>query len=118
MSLRGNYYLFLLIVFVASCKSVPFQVKDAKTARELFRYNQSIEFLLKDFNAERDPLKQKNIAIELGDSYRKFNDYANAEKWFKKAIDLNAGEATLFQLGLMQKQQEKYEEAYRTFDQY
>lgn len=116
--MRGNYYLFLLIVFVASCKSVPFQVKDAKTARELFRYNQSIEFLLKDFNAERDPLKQKNIAVELGDSYRKFNDYANAEKWFKKAIDLNAGEATLFQLGLMQKQQEKYDEAYRTFDQY
>ena len=115
---RGKYFSLLVFVFIASCKTVPFQVKDAKTARELFRYNQSIEFLQKDFNAERDPIKQQKIAYQLGDSYRHFNDYANAEKWYKQSIDLNAGEQSLYQLGLMQKQQEKYEEAFKSFEQY
>ena len=115
---RGNYFSLLLFVFIAACKTVPFQVKDGKTARELFRYNQSVEFLQKEFNAERDPIKQQKIAFQLGDSYRKFNDYANAEKWYKKSIELNAGEQALFQLGMMQKQQEKYEEAFKSFEQY
>ncbi len=102
-----SYYLLVLIpaLFIASCKTAPFTVKDGKTARELLRYNQSIEFLQKEFNAERDPIKQKNIAFDLGESYRKFNDYANAEKWYRKALELNAGEQTLYQLGQVLKSQ-------------
>ena len=114
----GKYFSLLVFVFIAGCKTVPFQVKDAKTARELFRYNQSIEFLQKDYNAEHDPLKQQKIAYQLGDSYRHFNDYANAEKWYQQAIALSAGEQSLYQLGLMQKQQEKYDEAFKSFEQY
>ncbi len=118
MNKRGKYFSLLLIVFTAACKTVPFKVKDGNTARELFRYNQSIEFLQKEFNAERDPIKQQKIAYNLGESYGEFNDYANAEKWHKQSIDLNAGEQSLYQLGMMQKQQEKYEEAYKTFEQF
>lgn len=115
-----SYYLLVLIpvLFIASCKTAPFTVKDGKTARELLRYNQSVEFLQKEFNAERDPLKQRNIAFDLGESYRKFNDYANAEKWYRKSLELNGGEQVLFQLGQVLKAQEKYEEAFKIFEQY
>ena len=112
----GKYFVFLVIVLVASCKTAPFQVKDGKTARELLRFSQSIEFLQKEYNAEKDPIKQQKIAMDLGDSYRRINDYANAEKWYKQCIDLNGGERALYQMGMMQKQQEKYAEAAKTFD--
>ncbi len=118
MARRGYYFLFAAIVFIASCKPIPFQVKDGKTARELYRFSQSIEFLQKEFNAEKDPLKKKDIANQLGDSYAQFNDYANAEKWFKQSLELNATEKALWQLGMALKHQEKYEEAYKAFDQY
>ena len=107
-----------MFVFVSACKTVPFQVKDGSTARTLFRYSQSIEFLQKEYNSEHDPIKQQKTALDLADSYRHFNDYISAEKWYKQAIGLNAGEQALYQLGMMQKQQEKYEEALKTFDQY
>jgi peptidoglycan-associated lipoprotein len=93
-------------------------VKDGKTARELLLFNQSIDFLVKEFNAEKDPAKQLQTALEIADSYRKFNDFANAEKWYKQAVDLNGNDRVLFQLGMAQKQQEKYEEAIKTFEQY
>jgi outer membrane protein OmpA-like peptidoglycan-associated protein/tetratricopeptide (TPR) repeat protein len=105
-------------LFFASCKTVPFQVKDGKTARELLLYNQSTEFLTKEFTTEKDIQKKQKLAFELGESYRKFNDYANAEKWYKQTLDLNASDQALFQLGMMQKQQEKYEEAFKTFELY
>ncbi|MES2620787.1 MAG: OmpA family protein [Bacteroidota bacterium] len=111
-------FVSFLLLFIAACKTVPFQVKDGKTARELFLYNQGIAFLIKEFNAEKDPIKQQPKAFLIAESYRQFNDYANAEKWYRQSLDLNGGEQSLFKLGLMQKSQEKYEEAAKTFDQY
>lgn len=110
--------ILLLSIHFMGCKTSKFEVKDGKTARELLLYNQSIDFLQKEFNQAKDLSAQQRIAQQLADSYRKFADYANAEKWYKQAVDLNTGEIALFNLGLMQKQQEKYEEAARTFDQY
>lgn len=115
---RFTKYISLLFLFIASCKTVPFTIKDGKTAREFLLYDQSIGFLTKEFNAEHDPIKQQKIAYQLGDSYRMINDYANAEKWYKQSIDLNGSAQWLYQLGMMQKQQEKYDEAYQTFDKY
>ncbi len=105
-------------MFVASCKPPPFQVKDGSTARELLLFNQSIDFLVKEFHAEKDPVKQQPKAFAIAESYSKFNDYPNAEKWYQQSLDLNGGEKSLFKLGLMQKQQEKYEEAIKTFELY
>ncbi len=109
--------LFHSLVFY-SCKTVPFQVKDGSTARELLLYNQSIEFLIKEFNAEKDIAKQQQKAVQIADSYSKFNDQANAEKWYRQSLDLNGGEQSLYKLGLAQKQQEKYDEAIKSFEQF
>ena len=115
---KSFFYFSVLFLFIASCKTVPFTIKDGKTAREFLLYNQSIDFLTKEYNAEHDATKQQKIAFQLGESYKQFNDYANAERWYKQSVDLNGSVASLYQLGLMQKAQEKYEEAYRSFDRY
>lgn len=105
-----------LLLFINGCKPIPFQIKDGNTARELLRYNESIDFLVKEYNNERDPVIQLQKAVQIADSYRRFNDYANAEKWYKQAVDLNGNAEAVLQLGMMQKQQEKYEEAIRNFE--
>lgn len=118
IDLKRSLLFALLCLGLFACKTAVFQVKDSNTARSLLLYNQSIEFLQKEYAAEKDPIKQQKLAFNLGDSYQKLNDYANAEKWYKQSLDLNGGEQSLYRFGLMQKQQEKYEEAVRTFEQY
>ena len=111
-------FCFLLVLAFTSCKPIPFKVKDGQTARNYFLYNESIDFLQKEFEAEKDPVKQQRKAYDIADSYRQFNDYANAEKWYRKSLDLNGGVNVLFKLGLILKQQGKYDEAYKVFEQY
>lgn len=115
---RTAIFLLLSIVFLPSCKTQKFEVKDGAAARELLLYNQSIDFLTKEFHAAKDMVAQEKIAYKLGDSYKRFNDYSHAETWFQKSVELNGGLQPLFQLGLMQKQQEKYAEAIQSFEQY
>ena len=74
--------------------------------------------MTKEFNEEKDPVQKARKAFVIGESYRKFNDLVNAEKWYKQAVDLKGPEKALYELGMVQKQQEKYEEAYKTFDEY
>ncbi len=113
-----RYIVLCVLVAVASCKPLPFKVHDGKTATELKLYNQSIEFLIKEFHEEKDPIKQEAKAFSIAEAYRKFNDLPNAEKWYKQSLDLKGGEKSMFNLGLMLKQQEKYEEAIKIFEQY
>lgn len=118
--MRGGfkYGLLVCVAMLFSCKVHKFVVKDSKTAVNLKLYNESIGFLLKDFDAEKDPLKKRNIAFELGESYRRYNDYPEAEKWYHKCLELNGEAPALFQYGMMLKQQERYEEAIKVFDEY
>jgi outer membrane protein OmpA-like peptidoglycan-associated protein/tetratricopeptide (TPR) repeat protein len=117
-NLKTALFLLLITLFAASCKTQKFEVKDGNTARELLLFNQSTDFLTKEFGVAKDMATQEKIAYRLGDSYKRFNEYANAEKWFQKSVELNGGLLPLFQLGLMQKQQEKYADAIKSFEQY
>jgi outer membrane protein OmpA-like peptidoglycan-associated protein len=113
-----KYIVFLALISAASCKTIPFKVNNGTTAVDLKLYNQSIGFLMSEFQSERDPLKQREKAYEIAESYRRFHDLANAEKWYAKALDLGYGDRALFMEGLMQKQQEKYDSAIATFQHY
>lgn len=114
-----NWALCLVcLLCVAGCKTPKFEVKDGNTARELLLFSQSIEFLTKEFNAEKDVTKQQQIAFTIADSYKQFNDYVNAELWYKKSLELNGNVKSLWGIAMMQKQQEKYDEAAKTFEQY
>ncbi|MBL7779271.1 MAG: OmpA family protein [Chitinophagales bacterium] len=111
-------FLWLALLFIASCKTGPFQVKDGNTARELLLYDQAIEMLVKEYNAEKDLNKQQLKAFQIAETCAKLNRYADAEKWYKQSLDLNGKETSLWGYALALKQQEKYEEAAKAFDQY
>jgi len=113
-----RYFFLLSVVFIASCKPLPFKVHDGKTAMDLKLYNQSIDFQIKEFHEEKDPIKQEEKAFSIAEAYRQFHDLANAEKWYRQSIDLKGGEKSLFNLGLVLKEQEKYEDAMKVFEQY
>ncbi|HWB61908.1 MAG TPA: OmpA family protein [Chitinophagales bacterium] len=118
MKLKGRFLVLVAVIFVASCKTVPFKVNDGPTAVNLKLYNQSIDFLLKEFGAERDPDKKAEKAFTIAESYRQFHDLASAEKWYQQSVDLKMTDKALFQLGMAQKGQEKYAEAMKTFAEY
>ena len=84
MNFRGFLLPLFGLLLIASCKTSRFEVKDGKTARELLLYNQSVDFLLREFNNARDLAAQQRTSLQLGDSYRKFADYANAENGINK----------------------------------
>jgi outer membrane protein OmpA-like peptidoglycan-associated protein/tetratricopeptide (TPR) repeat protein len=113
-----RYFFLFSAVFIASCKPLPFKVRDGKTAMGLKLYNQSLEFQIKEFHEEKDPIKQEEKAFSIAEAYRQFHDLPNAEKWYRQSLDLKGGEKSLFNLGLVLKQQEKYEEAIKVFEQY
>ncbi|MCW5909151.1 MAG: OmpA family protein [Chitinophagales bacterium] len=118
MRIKVVAYFLLGCLVISSCKTPKFEVKDGNTARELLLYNKSVDLLIKEFNAEKDIRNQQAKAFQIADSYRRFNDYANAELWYKKSLELNGDVKSLFMVAMMQKQQEKYEEAAVTFEQY
>ena len=103
MKLGAGYWCLLAVVMFASCKPLPFKVKDGKTAIELKLYNQSIDFQVKEFHEEKDPGKQEEKAFSIAEAYRKFNDLPNAEKWYRQSLDLKGGEKSLLNLGLVLK---------------
>lgn len=110
--------LMCAVVLLPACKSKKFVLKDGSTAYELKLYNQGMDLMLRDFEAEKDFTKKQQRAMQIAEGYRRFNDLANAETWYKKAVELNAGEQALYMVGQMQKMQEKYTEAIKTFDAY
>ncbi len=89
-------------------------VLDGKTTYELKQYSLAPLLLQKDFAATNDIAGKKDIALKIADSYSRFNQYANAEKWYKQAADLGAFDA-LLKLGKMQMALEQHEEAIKTF---
>jgi peptidoglycan-associated lipoprotein len=107
-----------LIAALPACKSKKFVLKDGKTAYDLKLYNQGMEFMIRDFEAEKDFTRKQERAMQIADSYRRNNELANAEAWYKKAVELNAGEQAIYMQGQMQKMQEKYADAIKTFEAY
>lgn len=119
LEMKSNRIVFIaLIALWAGCKTPEFQVKDGNTAVELKLYHDAVSMLVKEFNAEKDLNRQQAKAFQIAEAYRQYNDWENAEKWYKQCVDLNGPPKALFQLGLMQKQQEKYSDAFKTFEQY
>jgi outer membrane protein OmpA-like peptidoglycan-associated protein len=103
---------FLCITFISGCSKK--LVLDGATTYDLKQYSVAPALLQKDFDAAGDAASKKEIALKIGDSYSRYNQYAKAEKWYKQAADLGAFSALLKQ-GMMQMAQENYAEAIKTF---
>lgn len=113
MKLRQYFSLGLIALCFASCNSSRFVLTGEK-AYSLKQYSNAPELLEKDFQTEKDPILKRDIAFQIGESYSKYNRYAEAENWYKKAIGLGKEDAA-YQQGKMLMAQEKYNEAIAAF---
>ena len=52
-------------------------------AYDLKQYANAPALLQKDFEVEKDPAKKQDIAWRIADAYSRYNQYGNAEKWYK-----------------------------------
>jgi thioredoxin-like negative regulator of GroEL len=70
------------------------QVEAASAFAQIGRDDGALEFLEKAYDADSTKFARLNgAATFLGEVYMKQNKYDDAEKWFKRAIDINAKDA-------------------------
>jgi outer membrane protein OmpA-like peptidoglycan-associated protein/tetratricopeptide (TPR) repeat protein len=113
---KGIYIIVALLVLIAGCKTQEVPI-DGKTAYSLKQYSTAPELLQKDFGSEKDPVKKREIAYQIADSYHQYNNIKSAADWYQKAADLGS-EESLYKLGQMQMMQEQYDEAIKTFTKF
>lgn len=111
---------FVFILYITSlffaCKTTS-EIKDGSLAFKLKKYHLAKALLPQEI-ASAKPEDKIIKTLELADSYRFSNEPENAAKWYQKALDEGGNNKILFDLGLMQKQSENYEEAIRSFELY
>jgi outer membrane protein OmpA-like peptidoglycan-associated protein/tetratricopeptide (TPR) repeat protein len=112
MVLFGSTLAFLL----SACKTAT-TVKDGATAYSLKQYSIAADLLIKEYNTEKDPIKKREKAFTIAESFRKYNDTKNALEWYQKSVDLG-NEMASFELGKMQMMNENYEDAIKSFTEF
>ena len=113
------------ILLALLVSSVGFSQKNfteiADASFEHHKYHAAIEQYKKAYSKEKKDSEKARIIFQIGESYHKFMDEAQAEVWYKKAV--KAGYADIeplvwYQLGVVLKLQEKYEKAEVEFENY
>jgi peptidoglycan-associated lipoprotein len=113
---KGIYIVAVILMLVAGCKT-PEKAIDGQTSYDLKQYSVAPGLLQKEFESEKDPVKKKQEAYEIAESYRQYNNVAAAAEWYKKASDLG-DDLSLYKLGEMQMMMEQYDAAIKTFNKY
>jgi outer membrane protein OmpA-like peptidoglycan-associated protein/tetratricopeptide (TPR) repeat protein len=99
-------YFIILGAFLTGCTNALYK-KGVKNYEKM-AYSKAIENFEK-YLSKRD---NNDAVVKLADSYRKNNDYVNAEKWYARAVnDKNTESIHLFHYARILMNLEKYEEA-------
>ena len=106
----------MLSLLAASC-SYTEKVRDGKTAFERKRYYQAAEMLQDEYQGARSNIERMNIAYLIGECNLKFNNIAEATRWFKTAYEGGYGSSALVQYAACLKQSEQYEAASNAYYQ-
>lgn len=120
MFLQKVYFwgLVVILLITEGCKTSLPPIKDGDSASSLNLYSTGVVLYEKEFSAEKDLSKKKDIAEKIADTYVKINNISSAEKWYKTCIELNGRPETVYKLAMMQKRQERYDDAIRNFELY
>jgi len=116
MKYRLLVILFLTVI-TSGCAEW-FYIDRPEDAFAYKEYNKAAELYQVDFEEEQDPFVKAEIAAKIGDAYRLSNKTILAEQWYQKALSFTKDQEVFFSYGLMQKSNEKYEAAQRTFREY
>ena len=114
--MKNIIFILFIGTLLFSCKGTN-EIKDGSLAFKLKKYQLAKTLLPAEITSAKESDKITKI-LELADSYRFSNDPENASKWYQKALEEGGNSKILFDLALMQKQNEDYEAALLTFEKY
>ncbi len=107
--------IFLTILLLAAGFQVSSQVKKANRHFRLYEYAEAIPYYLK--SAESNNADEKSLSTQrLADCYRYTSNFAEARKWYEKAVQLkNTDPVNYFYLGQVSRNLGMYEKAADAF---
>ncbi len=119
--MKKSLKYFLLSLAVAALYSSCLITQQAKTGDMLFqekKYSEAADLLKTEFAKEQDPAVRGKKAFTIGECYRYSGQPLDAEQWYKTASELGDDSRAKYLYALMLKQNEKYEEAVKAFNDY
>ncbi len=114
------FYALILVtgLLLGGCQQ-KVTIGTANKAFEKREYIVSADLYKRAYRSEADRMVKTEAAFGAAESYRRINDYTNASTWYSKVLQFEPGNLeALYQLALIQKSEEKYEEARKTLEQY
>ncbi len=113
--IKNSFWLLLLVAFF-SCKTSK-EINDGSLAFKLKKYQLAQKLLQEEIPTAKESEKLTKI-LELADSYKFSNKPENASKWLQKVIDESGKNEIYYDLAMMQKQAENYEDALVSIKKY
>ncbi len=111
-------YTFCISLGLSACKSGG-NLTDGDTAMKQEQYNVAIENYKGAYSGVKDKVKRAEVAFKIAEAMRFNRDFVKAEGWYQKAITGGHTDPMVYyQLGEVQKMNEKYEEALVQFERY
>ncbi len=121
MSLKKVVFSFSLLFFLITSNSFAQKnfTKEAKKAFTEERYFDAIELFKKAYSQEKSNEEKSNIIYSIAECYRHTLDNAQAEVWYKKAIQANYKDpVAILHLADAIKAQARYAEAIDEYSKY
>jgi len=110
----GFAFLMTALLTFSACRGM-LEVVDPNVAFDSKQYSSAAALYEVEFGKAKDRDEKTRLATRIADCYRLSNKTVKAEKWYETALETSTDSEVAFQFGLMQKSNEKYKEAIRTF---
>ena len=106
----NRIFSFILLFSILSCTYTE-RITNGSMAFDRKQYAVAIEMLAKEYNQTKNKQEKAKKAYQLGESYRRNNQYDKAAEWFENAVKEDYGKDCLLKQAQMLQQAEKYEDA-------
>jgi len=108
----GSVFIFaILIVSISACTNLQTKKLSGKDAYELKQYAVAFRLLTKEFDKAANPDSRSYIAYLAGRSANALHNPNDAIAWFRKSVDIQSREESMYALGKAYKQTQQYPEA-------
>lgn len=116
MRLNNLLLIALAISLLSSCATKK-KLKQADNLFEVGSYYNAVD-AYSDVHEKKE--NNTRVTFQIAETNRMLKDYQQAEKWYKKTLDLNeaAWPEARFYYALMLKNQEKYDESIKEFNEF
>ena len=110
-----QFFLLAITFLTLSACAYTIKIKDGATAYERKQFAVAIPLLEKEYKLAKSRADKGRIAYQLGDSYRRIGQEAQALPWFGTAYEQNYGAEALKAQAYSLKKLERYTEAREVF---